>query len=103
MTAKTKNFGKLYEKFFRCAPRYEIIEERTISVDKTGKGHYVELMGLDYSDCWGSGMIQILSEKNPDYYYQSRWRECLRKKGERNYRIVSDFIESIYHEGERIK
>ena len=103
MATKTKNFGKLYEKFFRCAPRYEIIDEYTISVDKTGKGHYVELMGLDYSDCWGTNMIQILSEKNPDYYYQMRWREYLKMKGQRNYRIVTDVIESIYHSGERIK
>lgn len=102
MVTKTKSFGKLYEKFFRC-PKYKIIDERTISLDKTGKGHYVELMGLDYSDCWGSDMIQVLSEKNPNYYYQVRRREYLKREGERDYRIVSDFIESIYHNGERIK
>lgn len=102
MATKTKNFGKLYENFSRC-PRYEIVEERTISVDKTGKGHYVELMGLDYTDCWEGVPIKTLSEKNPDYYYQMRWREYLRVKGQHNYRIVTDVIESIYHGGERIK
>lgn len=84
------------------ATKYEIIEERIISVDKTGKGRYTELMGLDYTDCWAGG-IQELSEKNLNYYYQSRWVEYLKKEGERDYRIVSDFIESIYHGGERIK
>ena len=83
--------------------KYKIIEERTILVDKTGKGRYVELMGLDYSDNWPeSSTIGGLSEMNPNYYYQMRFREYLKRRGERKYQIVSDFIESIYHEGERI-
>ena len=85
------------------ATNYKIIEERTILVDKTGKGRYVELMGLDYSDNWPeSSTIGGLSEMNPNYYYQMRFREYLKRRGERKYQIVSDFIESIYHEGERI-
>lgn len=102
MTTDTKNYKKLNEKLF-SSPEYKIVEENIILADKTGEGHYVELMGLDYSDCWGSEMIQTLSEKNPDYYYQMRRREYLKRKGERNYRIVTDVIESIYYDGERIK
>jgi hypothetical protein len=103
MTTSAKNLRKIHENF-SCYPRYKIIDEHTILVDKTGKGHYAELMGSDYSDCWeGNVSIQGLSEKNPDYYYQMRWRQYLKKKGQRNYHIVTDVIESIYRGGERIK
>jgi hypothetical protein len=103
MATNTKNLGKLCENL-SYSPRYKIIDEHTILVDKTGKGHYVELMDLDYSGCWeGNVLIQELSEKNPDYYYQRRWRQYLKMKGQRNCRIVTDVIESIYRGGERIK
>jgi len=103
MVTNIKNCAELSYRKFLHYPKYKIIDEYITSVDKTGKGYYVELTGLDYSDCWGRDMVQMLSEKNPDYYYQIRFREYLKTKGESKYRIVTDFVKSIYHDGERIK